>query len=230
MLKNILKKILKFKIILKFLLRLDNLLYKLITLSSLEVNNGKHPKHEIIKYENWFLDNIEKNQIVLDIGSNLGKMAYLICKKAKHSFGIELNRQSVEKAIQKYDEPNLEFFHSDAMTFDYSKLGKVSVVTMSNVLEHIEERIKLIKKIVTEIDWDTQPKFLIRVPMIDREWISVYKKQLGIEWRLDNTHFIEYELNSFKEEIATSNLEISSYEIKYGELFAVCRGTYEIDR
>ena len=41
---------------------------------------------------------------------------------------------------------------------------------------------------------------------------------------IDNTHFIEYELNSFKEEIATSNLEISSYEIKYGELFAVCRG------
>ena len=138
MLKNILKKILKFKIVLKFLLKLDNLLYKLITLSSLEVNNGKHPKHEIIKYEDWFLDNIEKNQIVLDIGSNLGKMAYLICKKAKYSFGIELNRQSVEN-IQKYDEPVQNFFHSDAMTFDYSKLGKVSVVTILNVLEHIEE-------------------------------------------------------------------------------------------
>ena len=49
---------------------------------------------------------------------------------------------------------------------------------------------------MTEIDWDTQPKFLIRVPMIDREWISVYKKQLGLEW--DNTRFIEYELNNQK--------------------------------
>jgi hypothetical protein len=34
--------------------------------------------------------------------------------------------------------------------------------------------------------------------MIDREWIALYKKELGLECRLDNTHFREVQL---KEEL-----------------------------
>ena len=37
--------------------------------------------------------------------------------------------------------------------------------------------------------------------MINRDWITLYKKELGIEWRLDKTHYIEYTLESFKEEL-----------------------------
>jgi len=37
--------------------------------------------------------------------------------------------------------------------------------------------------------------------MINRDWITLYKKELGVEWRLDKTHYIEYTLESFEKEL-----------------------------
>jgi len=67
---------------------------------------------------------------------------------------------------------------------------------LSNILEHIENRVKFLNKIK-----NLAPKILIRVPMINRDWITLYKKELGVEWRLDKTHYIEYTLESFEKEL-----------------------------
>ena len=64
-------------------------------------------------------------------------------------------------------------------------------------------------------------KFLIRVPMIERSWITLYKKELGIEYRLDRTHRIEYTMESFIRELEKAGLEISKYSIQFGEIWAV---------
>jgi hypothetical protein len=42
---------------------------------------------------------------------------------------------------------------------------------MSNVLEHIDQRVEFLKKIRLLAN-----KFLFRVPMIDREWVTLYTK------------------------------------------------------
>ncbi len=44
-------------------------------------------------------------------------------------------------------------------------------------------------------------KLLIRVPVIDRDWIVVIKKELGLEYRLENTHFTEYTFKEFLQEL-----------------------------
>lgn len=64
-------------------------------------------------------------------------------------------------------------------------------------------------------------KFLIRVPMLNRCWIEVYKKELGLEYRLDKTHFIEYAFEGFKEELGNAGLHIQDYSIQFGEIWAV---------
>ncbi len=218
---NIIKFLISFKFVLKLLLRLDNILYKLITISAIENNKGLHPKQEIIKYEKWFIDQINEDHIVLDIGSNLGQMAKKMSSKCKLVYGIEINENSV-KIAKKLEESNLKFFCADATLFDYKQLESIDFITLSNVLEHIEDRVSFLKILIDKVNWNSKPQFLIRVPMIDREWKSVYKKQLGLEWRLDNTHFIEYSLNNFSEEMKASNIIIDSYSIKFGELFASC--------
>ena len=63
-------------------------------------------------------------------------------------------------------------------------------------------------------------KFLIRVPMLNRSWIDVYKKELGLEYRLDNTHFIEYTFEGFKEELDEAGLSVLDYSIQFGEIWA----------
>jgi hypothetical protein len=63
--------------------------------------------------------------------------------------------------------------------------------------------------------------FLIRVPLIDRDWITLYKQELGLEYRLDPTHFTEYTEDQLIEELNSAGLSIRSSRIRYGELYAV---------
>lgn len=221
MILYVLKKILSLKSILLLLLKLDNLIYKLITISSIENNGGLHPKHKIINYEDWFIENINNQDHVIDIGSNQGKMAEKMSKKCRLVSGIEINKTSVENAKKRANDKT-NFYAGDAIKFNYKTLEKVNCITMSNVLEHIENRKGLLDRLIKDVNWASEPKFLIRVPMIDREWIAVFKKNLKVNWKLDNTHFIEYTKKIFINELSECDLEIISSEIRFGELFAIC--------
>jgi hypothetical protein len=84
------------------------------------------------------------------------------------------------------------------------------------VLEHIDKRVEFLTSLKK-----LAPKILVRVPMLNRSWIDIYKKELGLEYRLDLTHFIEYTLEGFKEELNRAGLRISDYSIQFGEIWAV---------
>jgi hypothetical protein len=57
--------------------------------------------------------------------------------------------------------------------------------------------------------------------MIDRSWITLYKREMGVDYKLDSSHFIEYTFESFLKEISQAGLRMESYEIKYGEISSV---------
>ena len=229
MLQSIIKKILFNSLTAKLLrnvtLKIHNLSYKLSAIFSTILNDGKHPKHDIIQYEKWFSHHVEKHDIVLDIGSNTGLMVDFLSKKVEYVYGIEINENLCSEAQLLIQKPNVEFICFDATIYDYSKCRNITVVTLSNVLEHIEVRVEFLKKIIKKIPWknESYKKILIRVPMVDRDWITVYKKQIGVEYRLDKTHYTEYTYLQFKDELSKSNIEIISYDVKFGELYAVCR-------
>jgi len=44
--------------------------------------------------------------------------------------------------------------------------------------------------------------------MVNRQWIILYKKEVGVEWQLDSFHFTEYTLESLKEELQKSKTKI----------------------
>lgn len=176
-----------YKILVKFALRLHNFSYKLSSRFAVKAEGGLHPKHRLMEYHKFFVDNINSNDIVLDIGCGNGALTYDIAKKAKNVIGIDLNKNNIAIAKEKYPAPNTEYIVGDVTGELPNK--KFDVVILSNVLEHIENRVEFLKKIK-----DLAPKILIRVPMFNRDWITLYKKELGIEWRLDSTHFTEYRI------------------------------------
>ena len=59
--------------------------------------------------------------------------------------------------------------------------------------------------------------------MIDRSWLVLYKKELGIEYRLDKTHYIEYTIDDFKRELEDAELELVDFSIRFGEIWAIAR-------
>ncbi len=210
------------KVLLKPLLKLHSFSYSFSGMYASILNNGVHPKHRIMKYKEWFVDNIEKEWVVLDVGCNSGMMPEVMCKQANFIYGIEIVKKLIDEAKMHRQKKNIEYIYADATSYNYSNCKPIDCVTMSNVLEHIENRVDFLKKLITQINWNGKKRFLIRVPMIDREWIAVYKKELGIEYRLDGTHYIEYTFDIFKKELSEASIIIRAYEIKFGEIYAIC--------
>ncbi|CAN2048466.1 Methyltransferase domain-containing protein [Candidatus Magnetomoraceae bacterium gMMP-1] len=212
------------KLLIRQILRCHSFCYFLAGQYAGILNNGIHPKHYIMKYKEWFADNIEEEWTVLDVGCNTGMMPVVLEKKANFVYGIEINQEHVRVAENKNLRPNIKYICADATTYDYSSCKPIDCITMSNVLEHIEHRVDFLKRIIQQVNWKDQMhrRVLFRVPMIDREWIVLYKKELGLEYRLDPTHYTEYTFLQFKEELKQASIIIQKAEIRFGEIYAVC--------
>jgi len=202
------------KLKLKFFIYLHNLSYRRLTSLARRLNNGDHPKRKILDYKSFFLKNIFFEDSILDIGCHSGYLSFLSAKKAKKVTGIDINSKNISLAKSKYHLSNLEFINADATEYPFKE--KFDKIILSNVLEHIENRIEFLNKISHLSDI-----ILIRVPLITRDWLSVYKKDNGFEYRLDPTHFIEYTKDSLKEEISSADLSIKDYSIQFGEFWGI---------
>jgi hypothetical protein len=85
------------------------------------------------------------------------------------------------------------------------------------VVEHLEHRPEFLKGVIHAV----QPsRLLLRVPVFERDWRVPLKKELGIDYRLDPTHFTEYTLESFAAEMDQARLKITHQEVRWGEIWA----------
>jgi len=200
-------------------LRLHNFSYKVVSIFAPHIEaDGLHPKHRIMKYHDFFLDNLSGTDEVLDVGCGNGALSVDIARKTNKVVGIDIVPENIAKArefAEKSGLNNIEVIVGDATS--YKTESKFDVIVLSNVLEHIEKRTEFLKKLT-----GLSRKFLIRVPLVEREWLAPYKRELGVEYRLDPTHFIEYTLEGFREEIEGAELKIASFEVRYGEIWSVC--------
>lgn len=203
-----------YRFLLKLALRLHTFLYKVISVLSIKSEGGTHPKHRLMQYHRFFADNIQATDRVLDIGCGNGELAFDISKKAAQVTGIDIDPAKIAVATKLYVGPNIKYSVADATkdlgseTFD--------VIVLSNVLEHIEHRVEFLQSIRS-----VAKKFLIRVPMFDRDWIPLYKKELGLEWRLDLTHYTEFTKERFYTEVEAAGYTIEYFSVQFGEIWAV---------
>lgn len=205
-----------YKFIIKIIVWIHNFSYRLIGVLAIKENGGIHPKHKILNYYEFFLSNISPADKILDIGCGNGACTNAVSKKVSKAVGIDISKNNIKMAREKFANDNLEYIIGDATTYEFKE--NFDVIMLSNVLEHIENRIEFLKKIKS-----IAPKILIRVPLLTRDWLAVYKKEKGLEYRLDGTHCIEYTEESFKDEIEKSGLQIEDYYTRFGELYGIIK-------
>ena len=207
------------RILLRLLLQIDDVLTKGINRLSLIYEGGIHVKHRLMKYHDFFIDRICSTDRVLDIGCGYGAVAYSVATKAgARVTGIDLNAKNIAKASARFRHPNLVFVHGDARTALPG--GEWDVVVLSNILEHLEYRPEFLKDLQRRL----QPeRILIRVPMINRDWRVSLRKELGLFYFSDPTHYTEYTEESFKEEMKLSGLAIVECKINWGEIWSEVR-------
>jgi 2-polyprenyl-3-methyl-5-hydroxy-6-metoxy-1,4-benzoquinol methylase len=207
---------------LKFLFEFENKLYLLEGESSVKYGGGIHTKHTHIKYHDFFVKNIKPNERVLDIGSGNGFLSYDIATKVREVkvTGIEINEKNIKFARSHYKHANLSFIKGDFST-ELPK-GEFDAIILSNVLEHIEERVEFLKILRRRF----RPKrFIIRVPSFERDWRVPLKKELNLDYMLDSTHFIEYTQENFMIEMHRAGLKIINLERRWGEIWCVAEPT-----
>lgn len=207
------------KTILRLVLTLHGLTYKLASAFAIKAEGGLHPKHRLMNYHQFFLDRISPGNTVLDIGCGNGALAYDLAKKARAVVGIDANTKNQKAWEEKFYAPNITYILGDATTTRFDQA--FDVVVLSNVLKHIERRVEFLEKIKP-----LASTILIRVPMINRDWITLYKKELGLDYRLDKTHFVEYTLDTFRDELALAGLSIQEHSIQFGEIWAVVTSSH----
>jgi 2-polyprenyl-3-methyl-5-hydroxy-6-metoxy-1,4-benzoquinol methylase len=198
--------------LLKKYIDLHNKSYAEISRLVLALNNGIHPKHRILNYHKFFVDNLQDSDTVLDIGCGNGYLAYDLAAKAKEVIGIDIEPSHIAAAQKNYIRSNLQFLTGDATTYVYGKT--VDKIILSNVLEHIEDRQTFLNRL-----HPIAPVILLRVPLITRDWLAFYKKENGFEYRLDQTHFIEYRPEELIAELEKSNWRVESFQINWGEFW-----------
>ena len=200
---------------LKELVSYDRTLKWQIDQSAITYEGGIHPKHRLMNYHKFFTNRVHLDEHVLDIGCGYGAVAHSISKSGAVVLGIDIDKTLIEKAKKRINKNNVKFVHGDI-----TKLlpeGLFSVIVMSNVLEHLENRhsllVALVKKYCPRV-------LLIRVPMINRHWLVSLKKELDLPYFGDSTHCIEYTVESFKKEIESAGLKITNQQIVWGEIWA----------
>lgn len=181
---------------------------------------GNHPKHDLTKYHQFFIDRIEPKDKVLDIGCFHGSVAAKVAQNRPDAtvIGVEIEADRVEEAKKRHQFPNLQFVQADATK--NLPAGKWNVIILSNVLEHIEHRVDFLKKIIAQANPD---KILIRLPWFERYWHLPMRKQLGIYYFSDTTHFIEPTLAEFHAEAEAAGLAVVEEITPWGEIWAMCK-------
>lgn len=181
---------------------------------------GVHPKHRLMRYHDFFVERIPAGSRVLDIGCGYGAVARSIAAGVPGCtvVGVELDPGRLAQARAGNVPSNLSFVEADARR-DLPP-GPWNVVVLSNILEHIEDRVGFLKDIVRQ----ARPgKVLIRVPLFERDWKIALRKDLGANYFSDPTHFIEHTRAEFAAEVKAGGLEQAETILLWGEIWAECR-------
>ena len=199
-----------------FLLNLDNDLYHLESQAAVRYGGGVHPKHRLTNYHDFFVQRIRWGDRVLDVGCRTGEVALEIAERTGVKVtGIDIDLPSLEEGRSRNAHTNLELLEGDV--YSWQPPHPFDVVVMSNVLEHLKDRVDLLRGLQKRTG---ARRFLIRVPVFERDWRVSLKRELGLEWRLDETHETEFTLESFKDETSQAGLEIEHLEVRWGEIWA----------
>jgi SAM-dependent methyltransferase len=204
---------------LRALLTLHDELFRRIDVLAVDLDDGVHAKHRIMAYHDFFVDRVHEGEAVLDVGCGKAELAHdLVTRAGANVTGIDLNRASLDFARRHFASDRLQLVEADARTWDPDR--SFDVVVLSNVLEHIDDRVGLLRR----LELIARPKqFLLRVPVLERDWSVGLRRELGLFHFSDPTHYVEYDREQLVAELDAADLDPVEIQQHWGELWAAAR-------
>src|SRR5207244_2184354 len=201
---------------LRRLFRLGDHLQQRIDGLAIELDGGVHAKHRLTGYHDFFLERIRPGESVLDVGCGKGELAHdLAFRGGARVTGIDVSPVSLAIARERFAAPGLDFAEGDVLTWRPEQ--SFDVVVLSNVLEHIADRVALLRQLLQSV---RPQRVLIRVPSSERDWTVPLRRELGLTYFSDPTHETEYTLDQLRDELGEAGLELREVVQRWGELWA----------
>jgi ubiquinone/menaquinone biosynthesis C-methylase UbiE len=179
-------------------------------------SDGTHVKHRLMQYHDFFVERLKPGERVLDIGCGYGAVAWSMVTRA-HAVvtGIDLDPLNIAMARRLFQHTHLTFIQGDAL--QELPPGSFETIVISNTLEHIQDRIEFLKAVEKQVH---PRRWLIRAPMLNRHWHVPMRRELGMFYFSDRTHYTEYTPQSFEEELKAAGLMVIHMQISWGEIWA----------
>jgi SAM-dependent methyltransferase len=204
---------------LRKLFALEDHLQREIDRAAIRYDGGVHAKHRLTAYHDFFVQRVEPGERVLDVGCGKGELARdLADRTGAHVVGVDVSARYLAFARERSAHPNVEYVEADVLTWRPEE--RFDVVVLSNLLEHVERRVELLRTLVEAARPD---RVLLRVPVRTRHWHVPLRRELGLEHRSDPQHHVEYTTEDFVTELREAGLEPTELVHAWGEIWAAAR-------
>ena len=200
---------------LAMLFEIDRRVYLMEGRLSKAYDGGVHAKHRLTRYHDFFVDRIAEGERVLDVGCGIGALAHDIAGRCRARLtGIEIDVSNLAEARRRFPHERVTYIEGD-VTRDIPG-GGFDVIVLSNVLEHLRDRPAVLRRLAETTGAE---RLLIRVPAFERDWRVPLRREIGADWRLDDTHETEYTIESMQAELEEAGLSLTELESRWGELW-----------
>jgi SAM-dependent methyltransferase len=178
--------------------------------------DGEHPKHRLTGYHDFFVQRVRPGERVLDVGCGIGSVAHDVAERSEATVvGLDVSPWSLAVAREKFAHPRVTYVQADVLTYEPS--APFDVAILSNVLEHVEPRVELLRALRERM---RASLLLVRVPALDRDWTVPLRRELGLAYFSDPSHELEYTPDLLRAELRDGGWKMSEPILAWGEIWA----------
>jgi SAM-dependent methyltransferase len=183
---------------------------------AIDYDGGTHAKHRLTRYHDFFVERVEPGERVLDVGCHKGELAADLAERSGASvLALDRSPWALEHARLENAHPRVRYVEADALT--YVPEEPIDTVVLSNVLEHLGPRVPFLRRLREDLG---ARKLLIRVPVLERDWIVPLRRELGLPYFSDPEHEVEYDLDLLRDELSASGWALEEWRLVWGEIWA----------
>lgn len=184
-----------------------------------------HPKH-FLNQKPWFIQFLEKKDVILDLGSGNGQNAIKASKFVKHVTGIEVDKKLLdiaEKSVSSKKVKNVRFQSGNLEKKIQIKNDSFHKIIFLDVLEHLIGRDQILEESYRLL----KPKglLIVGVPNKDTSW-KKNQRSVGIFSYSDPDHKIEFSETEIKRLLRKHDFYIKHFN--YAPYDTPFRGFYDI--
>jgi len=180
----------------------------------------KHPKHYLWLGHNQYLyDGVRPGERVLDVGCGASYYPQWIAEKAAEVVGVDIRPERIDLARRNNQCDNVRFELMDVTR--EVPAGSFDVVICSHVLEHLDDPVAVLQGLARKV-----PRLLVKVPLVDSDWMKLVKQDIGMFSMDDADHQREYTEDLLREQLETSGWRvvemIRGYDLRATALSTCC--------